>query len=143
MTTYAYEFNDENAPSPEFPRLSFPLEAFHSSDVQYLFNRLGTPAPFTPDQQRLSQAMIRYWTSSQGQAIPTRQRNLCGRPMTRRLTSVCRSCRRDRRPSPGSRPITGAGSGTASERDFGATLPGSRAAVQGERFFDAPSASRG
>ena len=62
VTTYAYEFNDENAPSPAFPALSFPLGAFHSADVQYLFNRQGIPAPFTPEQEQLSQAMISYWT---------------------------------------------------------------------------------
>jgi para-nitrobenzyl esterase len=61
VTTYAYEFNDTNAPSPEIPAVNFPLGAFHSSDVQYLFNRLGVPAPFTPAQTRLSQAMIDYW----------------------------------------------------------------------------------
>jgi para-nitrobenzyl esterase len=61
VTTYAYEFNDENAPSP-FPHLNFPLGAFHSADVLYLFNRNGVPAPLTPDQQKLSQAMISYWT---------------------------------------------------------------------------------
>ena len=61
VTVYAYEFNDENAPSP-FPNLNFPLGAFHGADVQYLFNRNGVPAAFTPDQQALSQAMIGYWT---------------------------------------------------------------------------------
>ena len=61
VTTYAYEFNDENAPSP-FPKLNFPMGAFHSADVLYLFNRNGVPAPLTPDQQQLSQAMISYWT---------------------------------------------------------------------------------
>jgi para-nitrobenzyl esterase len=62
VITYAYEFNDENAPAPAFPPLSFPLGAFHSADVQYLFNRLGFPAPFTPEQEQLSHAMISYWT---------------------------------------------------------------------------------
>ena len=61
VTTYAYEFNDENAPSP-FPKLNFPLGAYHSADVLYLFNRNGVPAPLTSDQQQLSQAMISYWT---------------------------------------------------------------------------------
>jgi para-nitrobenzyl esterase len=60
VTVHAYEFNDENA--PWFPPLSFPLGAYHGADVQYLFNRNGNPAPFTLAQQRLSQAMISYWT---------------------------------------------------------------------------------
>jgi para-nitrobenzyl esterase len=62
VTVYAYEFNDENAPGPHFPGLNFPLGAYHSADVEYLFNRDGIPAPLTPDQQQLSQAMISYWT---------------------------------------------------------------------------------
>ena len=64
VTTYAYEFNDENAPLVDrFPPLSFPLGASHFAEVQYLFNYLGFPAPFTPDQQTLSAGMIRYWTN--------------------------------------------------------------------------------
>ncbi len=62
VTVYAYEFNDENAPGPTYPNLNFPLGAYHSADVEYFFNRNGIPAPFTSDQQLLSQAMISYWT---------------------------------------------------------------------------------
>jgi len=62
VRVYAYEFNDENAPGPDYPGLNFPLGAYHGSDVEYLFNRNGIPAPFTHDQQLLSQAMISYWT---------------------------------------------------------------------------------
>jgi para-nitrobenzyl esterase len=64
VTVYAYEFNDENAPvpAPAYAMLNFPMGAYHSADVQYLFNRDGVPAPFTPDQELLSQAMISYWT---------------------------------------------------------------------------------
>ena len=60
VTTYAYEFNDEHAPAPA--GVSFPMGAYHGADVQYLFNRNGVPAVFTPDQQQLSQVMISYWT---------------------------------------------------------------------------------
>jgi para-nitrobenzyl esterase len=63
VTIYAYEFNDENAPPPAgFPALSFPLGAYHSADVQYLFDRLGVAPAFTTDQEQLSDAMISYWT---------------------------------------------------------------------------------
>jgi para-nitrobenzyl esterase len=62
VPVYAYEFNDENAPPLMFKGLDFPLGAYHSADVQYLFNRNGVPAPFTADQMLLSQAMISYWT---------------------------------------------------------------------------------
>jgi para-nitrobenzyl esterase len=59
VTVHAYEFNDDGAPGF---KVSFPLGAYHGADVQYLFNRDGKPAPFTPAQQALSQAMIGYWT---------------------------------------------------------------------------------
>jgi para-nitrobenzyl esterase len=62
-TTYAYEFNDENAPpQPPPPGLSFPLGAFHGAEVQYLFD-VGFFFEFTPAQQQLSQAMVDYWTN--------------------------------------------------------------------------------
>jgi para-nitrobenzyl esterase len=61
VTTYAYEFNDENAPFG-LGSLSFPSGAFHGAEIQYLFNYLGTPAPFTHDQEELSEAIISYWT---------------------------------------------------------------------------------
>jgi para-nitrobenzyl esterase len=66
VTTYAYEFNDENAPIlfPE-PPATFPLGAYHSAELQYLFDieeRLFGFNPFTPDQQQLSDTMIGYWT---------------------------------------------------------------------------------
>ena len=63
VPTYTYEFNDENAPfALLFPPLSFPLGASHFAEVQYLLDYLGTPAPFTANQEELSDAMISYWT---------------------------------------------------------------------------------
>ncbi len=62
VRVYAYEFNDENAPGPTIKNLNFPLGAYHGADVEYILNRNGVPAPFTADQQPLSQAMISYWT---------------------------------------------------------------------------------
>jgi len=63
VPTYAYEFNDENAPlNGGVIPASFPLGAYHSAEIQYLMNIVGIPAPFTPDQQLLSNAMISYWT---------------------------------------------------------------------------------
>lgn len=64
VTTYTYEFNDENAPPAQssIPGLTFPLGAYHSSELQYLFVLGGSPAPFTPAQQQLSAAMTTYWT---------------------------------------------------------------------------------
>lgn len=63
VTVWAYEFADENAPppvSPPYPAVDFPLGAYHSADVQYLFDK-GTIVTGSP-QQSLSEAMISYWT---------------------------------------------------------------------------------
>ena len=64
VTTYTYEFNDENAPPAQssIPGLTFPLGAYHAAEIQYLFVIGGTPPPFTPAQQQLSAAMVTYWT---------------------------------------------------------------------------------
>jgi para-nitrobenzyl esterase len=65
VTTYAYEFNDENAPDLFDPVATFPLGAYHFAEVQYLFNfdeRFAGFNPFTPGQQSLSAAMVGYWT---------------------------------------------------------------------------------
>lgn len=63
VPTYAYEFNDPNAPlSFGLPPASFPLGSYHVSEIQYLLNVYGIPSPFSPDQRQLSDAMIRYWS---------------------------------------------------------------------------------
>ena len=66
VTTYAYEFNDENAPAQSLfgGFLTFPLGAYHTAELQYLFNGdfFGLPgAPLHPIE-KLSAAMIGYWT---------------------------------------------------------------------------------
>jgi len=69
VPTYAYEFNDEKAP----PRqsffgglLTFPLGAYHTAEIQYLFKGLdlfgGGPLPLSHKQMQLSEAMVSYWT---------------------------------------------------------------------------------
>lgn len=65
VPTFAYEFNDEDAPQLFLPPVSFPYGAAHASEIQYLFHlRATVPAPsLTPDQRLLSQAMAAYWTS--------------------------------------------------------------------------------
>jgi len=74
---YSYEFNDENAPSyPGFPAASFPLGAYHGSEALYLFIVGGVAAPFTPDQQNLSETMVGYWTRFAASANP----NFVGAP---------------------------------------------------------------
>jgi para-nitrobenzyl esterase len=66
VTTYAYEFNDENAPDIFVPAASFPLGAYHAAELQYLFDfnlRASGSDPFTLGQRQLSDAMISYWTT--------------------------------------------------------------------------------
>jgi para-nitrobenzyl esterase len=59
---YGYEFADRHAPTGFFPfPPNLPPGAFHSSELAYLFNVAGFAVEFTPEQQRLSSQMIRYW----------------------------------------------------------------------------------
>jgi para-nitrobenzyl esterase len=66
VPTYAYEFNDENAPEDFLPPVSFPsYGATHASEIQFLFNireRPGTPA-LTAAEQGLAADMVGYWTA--------------------------------------------------------------------------------
>jgi para-nitrobenzyl esterase len=63
---YAYEFSDPNPPDDLIGlNLTFPLGAAHSTELQYVFQRipyLDTLPPFTPAQLTLSNQMIAYWT---------------------------------------------------------------------------------
>ncbi|HEY1704708.1 MAG TPA: carboxylesterase family protein [Trebonia sp.] len=65
VPTYAYEFNDENAPDRFLPSFGFPYGAAHDFETQYLFDLSNTPYPGTlsASQQLLSQAMTRDWTN--------------------------------------------------------------------------------
>jgi para-nitrobenzyl esterase len=60
---YAYEFADRQAPMYlPFPP-DFPPGAFHAAEVPYLFPDPQFQAGSTPDQRRLADQMIRYWTN--------------------------------------------------------------------------------
>ena len=61
VRTFAYEFNDENAPQNFLPPISIPYGAAHASEIQYLFT-LPQSVTLAPTQQRLSETMIEYWT---------------------------------------------------------------------------------
>jgi para-nitrobenzyl esterase len=65
VPTFAYQFNDPNAPERFLPPVSFPYASAHASEIQYLFDLPVTvPAPaLTPGQVKLSEAMVNYWTS--------------------------------------------------------------------------------
>lgn len=70
VPTFAYEFNDPNAPQNFLPPVSFPTGASHASEIQYLFPQaspsgfgLDLPqTPLNPAQQALSAHMVGYWT---------------------------------------------------------------------------------
>ena len=60
-TVYAFEFADPAPPPGE--RDGFPLGAYHTADVQYLFGYTPFQGAFTPEQQALSDEMIAYWAA--------------------------------------------------------------------------------
>jgi para-nitrobenzyl esterase len=72
VPTWAYEFNDPNAPQRFLPPVSFPYGAYHVAELQYLFDLPVTvPAPaLTPDQEALANAMVSYWTTFARQGDP-------------------------------------------------------------------------
>jgi para-nitrobenzyl esterase len=69
---YAYEFNDENAPSPSMPSLGFPYGAAHTLELQYLFDLGNTayPGALSGPQQQLAQAMKQDWTNFAKAGVP-------------------------------------------------------------------------
>jgi len=60
VPVYAYEFNDETAPSVFSTPLSFPPGDCHTVELQYLF--VTDPSPLMGNQIDLSNTMIGYWT---------------------------------------------------------------------------------
>ena len=72
VPTFAYEFNDENAPELFLPPVGFPYGAAHASEIQYLF---GLPAAAFPQalsgqQQQLATVMKTEWTSFAKLGLP-------------------------------------------------------------------------
>jgi para-nitrobenzyl esterase len=74
VPTYAYEFNDENAPERFLPPAGFPYGAAHDSETQYLFHLSNTPLPgvLSGPQQALARAMKRDWTNFAKTGVPSR-----------------------------------------------------------------------
>lgn len=58
---YQYEFNDTHAPLTFFRNPPFPLGAFHSSEIQYVFGDIAANAAASPAQKQLCDAMMGYW----------------------------------------------------------------------------------
>jgi para-nitrobenzyl esterase len=65
VPTYAYEFNDDNAPLRYPPALTGPPVATHKSEFPYLFDLPDAPLqePLSPDQQVLAASMRAAWAS--------------------------------------------------------------------------------
>jgi para-nitrobenzyl esterase len=73
VPTFAYEFNDENAPELFLPPVSFPYGAAHASEIQYLFG-LPTAAfgkALSAPQQQLATIMKGYWTNFAKRGLPS------------------------------------------------------------------------
>jgi len=87
VPTYAYEFNDVNAPSP-YPSPGFPYGATHASELQYLF---GLPAAshgrLTAPQQMLAATMRQEWTSFAKSGVPS----AAGAPAWPRFTTAAQA----------------------------------------------------
>ncbi len=70
VRTFAYEFNDTNAPQNFLPPVSFPYGASHASEIQYIYptaNPSGiglnlSQTPLNANQRQLSDRMLGYWT---------------------------------------------------------------------------------
>lgn len=74
VPTFAYEFNDENAPELFLPFAGFPYGAAHASEIQYLFDlRAAFPMPLNADQQQLAASMVGYWTTFSAAGNPNQQ----------------------------------------------------------------------
>ena len=65
VPTYAYEFNDENAPEDSLPPAGYPFGAAHATEIQFLF--ITPVLPGTPNlsakERVLSSDMVQYWTN--------------------------------------------------------------------------------
>ena len=77
VPVYAYEFADRTAPS-YFPDVSYPMRAYHTAELQYLFPRFrggqGTSHPLSDAQEHLSDMMVDYWTTFARTGTPDRRK---------------------------------------------------------------------
>jgi para-nitrobenzyl esterase len=72
VPTYAYEFNDENAPELFLPAVGFPYGAAHASELPYLFSQttISRPIGLSAAQQQLAAAMKQDWTNLAKTGVP-------------------------------------------------------------------------
>ncbi len=73
VPTFAYEFNDENAPENFLPPVSFPYGAAHASEIQYLMDlpTAAFPGMLSAQQQQLATTMKEYWTDFAKRGFPS------------------------------------------------------------------------
>jgi para-nitrobenzyl esterase len=74
VPTFAYEFNDDNAPQRFAPPSAIvPPVATHASELQYLFGLPNAPVPGTlsPSQQKLAASMRAAWANFAARGNPT------------------------------------------------------------------------
>src|SRR5215472_309539 len=73
VPTFAYEFNDENAPENFLPPVSFPYGAAHASEIQYLMDlpTAAFPGTLSAQQQQLAVTMKGYWTNFAQRGFPS------------------------------------------------------------------------
>jgi para-nitrobenzyl esterase len=73
VPTFAYEFNDENAPEEFLPPVSFPYGAAHASEIQYLMDlpTAAFPGTLSAQQQQLAAIMKGYWTNFAKRGFPS------------------------------------------------------------------------
>jgi len=73
VPTFAYEFNNDNAPQRYLPPVSFPYGAAHASELQYLFDLPTAPiaGTLTAQQQRLATSMRHYWAHFAARGFPS------------------------------------------------------------------------
>ena len=72
MPTFAYQFNDDNAPALRAARRLPPI-ATHSSELQYLFDQPNAPFPgsLNADQQSLAATMRTAWATFAASGNPS------------------------------------------------------------------------
>jgi para-nitrobenzyl esterase len=81
VPTYAYEFDDDNAPARYFPPFPFPppiAAATHTSELPYIFDLNDAPVqiPLSPDQEALASSMRAAWASFAASGDPAEESNV-------------------------------------------------------------------
>jgi para-nitrobenzyl esterase len=73
VPTFAYEFNDDNAPRRFDPPVTGPKVATHKAEWPYLFDLPDAPfqEPFSPDQEALAASMRAAWASFAASGDPS------------------------------------------------------------------------